>query len=89
VPDDRFEAKWVTTGPEFRKVVRRGGSILIHCRGGLGRSGSIAARLLVELGMDAQTAIDAVRHARPGAIETHEQELHVLGCRHVIDPNEA
>lgn len=80
VPDQEFEAKWVNAGPELRTVVRRGGSILIHCRGGLGRAGMIAARLLVELGMDAQSAIDVVRHARPGAIETREQELHVLGC---------
>jgi hypothetical protein len=49
----------------------------------------IAARLLVELGMDAQAAIDAVRRARPGAIETHEQELHVRGCRQVFDDPDA
>lgn len=86
VPDQEFEAKWVNAGPELRTVVRRGGSILIHCRGGLGRAGMIAARLLVELGMDAQSAIDVVRHARPGAIETREQELHVLGCQRILWP---
>jgi ADP-ribosylglycohydrolase/protein-tyrosine phosphatase len=85
VPDAQFEALWLTAGRELRKVLRRGVSLLIHCRGGVGRSGMIAARLLVELGMDAQAAIDAVRHARPGAIETREQELHVRGCRRIID----
>jgi ADP-ribosyl-[dinitrogen reductase] hydrolase len=58
---------------------------LIHCRGGLGYTGMIAARLLVELGMDAHDAIAAVRRVRPGAIETGAQEQHVLGCRRVID----
>ena len=67
-------------------MLRRGSSILIHCRGDLGRAGMIAARLLVELGMDARSAIEAVCRVRPGAIETREQELHVLGCRRVIDP---
>jgi ADP-ribosyl-[dinitrogen reductase] hydrolase len=85
VPDQTFEARWATTGFELRNLLRRGGSILIHCRGGLGRAGTIAARLLVELGMDAQSAIDAIRHVRPGAIETHEQEMYVLGCRPIME----
>jgi Swiss Army Knife protein, DSP-PTPase phosphatase domain len=88
VPDGQFEARWLANGPQLRRVLRRGSSILIHCRGGLGRAGMIAARLLVELGMDARSAIEAVRHARPGTIETREQEAHVLGCRRVMDPEE-
>lgn len=85
VPEEQFEARWAIFGPELRSTLRRGGSVLIHCRGGLGRTGMIAARLLVELGMDAHDAIGAVRRVRPGAIETGAQELHVLGCRRVID----
>jgi ADP-ribosyl-[dinitrogen reductase] hydrolase len=85
VPDQNFEAKWVVTGPELRNLVRHGGSILIHCRGGLGRTGTIAARLLVELGIDAQSAIDTVRRVRPGVIETRAQEMHVRSCRRVLD----
>ena len=55
--------------------------MLIHCRGGLGRAGTIAARLLVELGMRPDEAVRRVRDARgPGAIETPAQEAHVLGC---------
>lgn len=88
VPDATFEAAWAATGRELRNCLRRGGSILIHCRGGLGRTGTIAGRLLVELGMDAQGAIDAVRRARPGAIETREQALYVLRCRRAADEQE-
>jgi ADP-ribosyl-[dinitrogen reductase] hydrolase len=88
VPDRSFEANWVVAGAELRSVVRRGGSILLHCRGGLGRAGTIAARLLIELGMDAQSAIDAVRAARLGTIETREQELHVRSCRQISDDPE-
>jgi ADP-ribosyl-[dinitrogen reductase] hydrolase len=54
--------------------------VLLHCRGGLGRSGTIAARLLVELGENPRVAIDRVRRARHGAIETPAQEAHVLSC---------
>jgi ADP-ribosyl-[dinitrogen reductase] hydrolase len=85
VPDLNFEASWIAAGAELRRVLQRGGSVLIHCRGGLGRARTIAARLLVESGMDAQSAIEAVRAVRPGAIETREQELHVRSCRQVIN----
>ena len=39
----------------------------------------IAARLLVELGMEPTEAIASVRAVRPGAIETIAQEEFVLG----------
>jgi hypothetical protein len=44
-----------------------------HCKGGLGRAGMMAARLLVELGVAPEQAIRDVRCARPGAIETPAQ----------------
>ena len=51
--------------------------MVIHYRGGLGRTGTVAARLLVEFGMGPEEAIAAVRKARPGAIENAEQEDYV------------
>ena len=41
----------------MRSILRRGSDVLVHCRGGLGRAGTIAARLLIELGMKPETAI--------------------------------
>ena len=55
-----------------------GHNIVIHCKGGLGRTGTIAARLLVEFGAGPQTAIQSVRKARPGAIENSLQEQYIL-----------
>jgi len=81
IPDCRFEEQWNTTGKELRKVLVDGGRIVLHCREGLGRTGTIAARLLVEFGMDPRAAIARVRQARPGAIQTREQEEYVRGCR--------
>lgn len=80
-PDDRFEKRWVRIGADLRSLLREGSSIAVHCRGGLGRTGMIAARLLIELGSDPRDAIAHVREARAGAIETREQEAFVLGCR--------
>ena len=58
----------------FLQELEAGKKIFIHCRGGLGRTGTLAARLLIERGLEPETAICEVREARPGAIETIEQE---------------
>lgn len=80
VPDRTFENAWVYAGLRLRAHLRQGKNVLLHCRGGLGRSGTIAARLLVELGWSAHKAIEAVRCVRPGAIENQQQEKHVLSA---------
>jgi ADP-ribosyl-[dinitrogen reductase] hydrolase len=77
VPDERFEREWVVAGEELRSMLRRRLDVLVHCRGGLGRAGTIAARLLIELGMEPTKAIEHVRAVRPGAIETSDQEKFV------------
>lgn len=49
---------------ELRRAQRRRGSVLLHCRGGLGRAGTIAARLRVELGTEPEAAILVVKIRR-------------------------
>lgn len=72
-PDAAFDEAWPTRSAALRRVIDCGGRVLVHCKGGLGRAGTIAARLLVEMGTAPIEAIRMVRHARPGAIETIEQ----------------
>jgi ADP-ribosyl-[dinitrogen reductase] hydrolase len=79
IPSEKFEREWDVAGEELRSILRRKLDVLLHSRGGLGRAGTIAARLLVELGMEPATAIASVRRVRPGAIETSDQEKFVLG----------
>lgn len=61
--------------------VWRGDRILLHCAAGLGRTGTVAARLLMMAGENADAAIKCVRAARPGTIESVSQErfLHSPG----------
>ena len=55
--------------------MREGKNVVIHCRGGLGRTGTVAACVLVALGdHSADEAIDAVRAARKGTVQTRDQE---------------
>lgn len=50
-----------------------GDSVFVHCKGGLGRAGTVAAWLLTHVGRTAQEAVAEVRSARPGTIENHWQ----------------
>lgn len=77
-PDERFAIGWQRSGPALLDWLIAGQRVLVHCRGGFGRAGTVAAQLLVELGVTPQDAIQRVRAARPGAIETAEQERYVL-----------
>ena len=63
----------------IRARLSLGEHIVVHCRGGLGRAGTVAACVLVSDGMDATDAMSLVRSCRPGAIETRGQEAFVRG----------
>jgi protein-tyrosine phosphatase len=60
--------------PQWREQGRR---VVFHCKGGLGRAGTVAACCLIDAGIDAQEAIVRVRAARAGAIENPAQERFV------------
>lgn len=57
--------------------IAAGGRVVVHCRGGLGRAGTIAACILIALGRTPKAALAEVRAARPGAVETRGQEAFV------------
>jgi len=59
------------------KALENGSNVVVHCRGGLGRAGLVAACVLVRLGLRPQSAVEDTRGARPGAIQTREQEQFV------------
>lgn len=81
VPDERFERAWQVAGPVQHRRIDAGERLLIHCRGGLGRTGLVAALILIERGFGPSVAIDRVRAARPHAIETAAQEAYVLSAK--------
>jgi ADP-ribosyl-[dinitrogen reductase] hydrolase len=75
IPGAAWEAQWQADGSRLRSLLTGGGAVLLHCKGGLGRTGLVAARLLMELRQcPAAEAMATVRRARPHAIETGAQE---------------
>ena len=84
IPDFRFYERWSGIGVRLIDSLMEGGRVVIHCRGGLGRSGVVAALLLIEAGMSGKDAVEVVREARPGAIETIQQEAYVRGYRPML-----
>jgi len=63
---------------EALQRVEAGKSVFIHCKGGLGRAGTIMAWLLTHFGDSANEAIAKVRNVRNGAIENWGQEEWVV-----------
>ena len=74
-PSVEFEARWPAHSEKLRGLLDAGQNVVVHCKGGLGRAGMIAARLLVEFDVEPVEAMAKVRAARGlGAIETRPQE---------------
>jgi protein tyrosine phosphatase len=81
IPDERFEQRWLQVRAQLITALANGDRVLVHCRGGLGRTGLVVAQLLIETGVSPDEAIKSVRTARKGAIETEEQENYVRNIR--------
>ena len=80
IPDGRAPS----SNDEIRSILgeireaRATGNVAVACRGGVGRTGTVAACALVDGGMTPDEAIGLVRAVRhPTAVETAEQERFV------------
>lgn len=75
-PDAAWLAHWVMIRTHLQELLRSQ-KILIHCKGGFGRTGTVAALILMDFGFSAEDAIAQCRRARKFAVETPEQEYFV------------
>ena len=66
---------------------RAAGGVVVHCGGGLGRTGTLLACYLVrEKGIGAGEAIGRVRKLRPGSVETNAQARAVEAYAGNLEP---
>ncbi|MCL2915020.1 cyclin-dependent kinase inhibitor 3 family protein [Shewanella corallii] len=66
-PGTEFAAKWQAASPALHAIVDNGGKVAMHCLGGSGRTGILAAHLLLEKDWQLDEIIPAVQALRPGA----------------------
>ena len=83
IPIRDFTAPTLADFKKFLDIVSdslKQGKVLVHCQGGMGRTGTMAAAYWIKKGLSAKNAIAKVRKSRLGAIESPEQEeaLHRL-----------
>ena len=82
-PDAAFEQAWQQALPQLTGLLREGKHLVIHCKGGSGRTGLVAAALLISLGQPQQEAMAAIKAHRPKAftLPAHRQWLDALATR--------
>ncbi len=77
IPDRRVpksEAKWAELLEEVTDLLSEGKNVVVHCRQGIGRSGLVAACLLVRKGISPGAAVEIASAARGISVpETTEQ----------------
>ncbi|WP_163937503.1 tyrosine-protein phosphatase [Paraferrimonas sp. SM1919] len=74
IPDDEFELAFKQNRTQLLSVLNQDAKVVIHCAGGSGRTGLIAARLLLALGWQWPQIKQQVQALRPGAF-TKENQL--------------
>jgi len=84
VPKPEQVPDYIKMAKEIKLEAENGKNIVIHCMGGLGRTGTLAACLLVLFGHSNEDAIRVTRQYRKGAIETKTQENFVETFRKLI-----
>ncbi len=89
VPDSHAptEAQLDAGVAAISEALQQGKRVAVHCGAGLGRSGTVIAAYLVSQGAAPDDAMAIVRSARPGSIETLEQEAAVHEFARRLNPS--
>ncbi|SHF04252.1 Dual specificity phosphatase, catalytic domain [Ruegeria intermedia] len=85
-PEGDFDGQWPPVSAAARHALSGGGRVLVHCRGGCGRSGMAVLRLMIECGEAPEPALKRLRAVRPCAVETEAQLLWAVAPARVATP---
>ena len=66
-PEAPFLEAWETAGPAVHRLIEQGKTIAVHCKGGSGRTGLVAAQILLERGEEIKPLMARIKKLRPNA----------------------
>jgi ADP-ribosyl-[dinitrogen reductase] hydrolase len=82
-PDYKWMQDFDLVAPSILTSIKNGDSIVIHCKGGLSRAGTVVALLLCSMGMEVFSAIQLIRNVRSkNCINSIQQEFLISVTRH-------
>ncbi|MGI9282366.1 MAG: cyclin-dependent kinase inhibitor 3 family protein [Endozoicomonas sp.] len=76
-PTEVFASAWAAAGPQVHQLLDEGLSVAIHCKGGSGRTGLVAAQIMLERGMELDSSIKLIKEQRPGAFSSPLQQDYI------------
>ncbi|QIZ75611.1 protein-tyrosine phosphatase family protein [Ferrimonas lipolytica] len=79
LPAERFAAGWADALEQLQQSAAAGERISVHCRGGTGRTGLVAAKIALALDAEFDATVAAIRAARPGALSAEAQLTYLKG----------
>jgi Polymorphic toxin system, DSP-PTPase phosphatase len=88
-PTPDMLARWSEVSALALQALKGGGRVLVHCKGGCGRSGMVVLRLMIEAGEGRETALQRLRSVRPCAVETQAQMQWALAATTRAAPDPA
>ncbi len=85
-PEQLFQEAWQQSRERIHALVNDGKSIAIHCKGGSGRTGLVAAQILLERGLPLDEVIERVRAIRPNALQIPAHQEYITNTAKQLAP---
>ncbi|KPA51825.1 cyclin-dependent kinase inhibitor 3 family protein [Photobacterium lucens] len=76
-PDESFQPHWDAISPALHQALDNGEKVALHCMGGSGRTGLLAAHLLLEKQWQLDDVITQVQALRPNAFTKDVQAEYI------------
>ncbi len=76
-PQAEFQASWQQHREYLHQLLAQEGTVAIHCKGGSGRTGLMAAIILIEQGMPLEEVISSVQALRPKALKVPAHHAYI------------